>query len=106
MLSYKPARPRDVTSLQNWVNRNACLARNETEYLTHCKELISVVSPDAGTSSQLESWIEDTLVRFYRIFSKASFHPLTTIVAMLSEYRRAVPKSLRESHTCTFFTNL
>jgi hypothetical protein len=68
MLNFEAAKPRDVLSLQNWVNGNACLARDETEYLKFCKELLSISSPDDDTVSRLESWVEDILIRFYKGF--------------------------------------
>lgn len=70
MLTYMPASSRDVLSLQNWVNGNACLARDETAYLTHCNELISVTSSGDGTPKRLEAWIEDKLVYLRRVFRK------------------------------------
>ena len=70
MLSFETAKPRDVLSLQNWVNGNACVAREETAYLTRCNELLSVASLDDGAVSCLEACVEDNLIRFYKSFSK------------------------------------
>jgi hypothetical protein len=47
MLSYEAAKPRDISSLQNWVDGNGCIAREETAYLARHKDLLSVVSADA-----------------------------------------------------------
>jgi hypothetical protein len=74
MLSYEPAKLREVLSLQNWVNGKACLAREETEYLKHCKELISVASLGDGTVDRLEAWMEDKLVYFCTVFGKVRIH--------------------------------
>jgi hypothetical protein len=68
MLSFDEAKPRDVLSLQNWVDGNACLARDETTYLSCCKELLSIASPNDDTVARLESWVEDNLIRFYKGF--------------------------------------
>jgi hypothetical protein len=68
MLSFDEAKPRDVLSLQNWVDGNACLARDETKYLSCCKELLSIASPNDDTVARLESWVEDNLIRFYKGF--------------------------------------
>jgi hypothetical protein len=68
MLNFDAAKPRDVLSLQNWVNGNACLAREETAYMSFCKELLSIASPDDNTVARLESWVEDSLIRFYKGF--------------------------------------
>jgi hypothetical protein len=70
MLGYEIAKPRDVLSLQNWVSGTACLARDETAYLTHCEDLISVASSGDGMAEQLENWVEDILVRFGSCFGK------------------------------------
>ncbi|KAE9378767.1 hypothetical protein N431DRAFT_499509 [Stipitochalara longipes BDJ] len=68
MLNFEAAKPRDVLSLQSWVNGNACLARDETRYLTFDKELLSISSPNDDTVSRLECWVEDILIRFYKDF--------------------------------------
>jgi hypothetical protein len=81
MLGYETAKPRDVLSLQNWVNGNACLAREETAYLTYCKELLSVASSDDGAVTRLESWVEDILIRFYKGFRKVGIYALDTLQA-------------------------
>jgi hypothetical protein len=79
MLAYEAAKPRDVLSLQNWVNGNACLAREETAYLTHCKELLSIASSDDGAVTQLEAWVEDNLIRFYKCFREVRIYAPGTL---------------------------
>ena len=66
MLSFEAAKPRDVLSMQNWINGNACLSREETAYLTRGNELLSVASPDDSAMGRLEAWVEDNLIRFYK----------------------------------------
>ena len=66
MLGFEVAKPRDVLSLQNWVNGNACLAREETAYLTRCKDLLCVASSNDSAVTRLEAWVEDNLICFYR----------------------------------------
>lgn len=70
MLKYEPAKLRDISSLQNWVNGNSCLAPAETSYLTYCKELLNVASSDDDAITRLEAWVEDSLIRFYKGFRK------------------------------------
>ena len=70
MLSLNPAPWRDVQSLQNWLDGTGCLAREETEYLTHQRELVSLAPAGDSALLQLEAWIEDNLIRFYRGFRK------------------------------------
>ena len=68
MLSYEGAKPRDISSLQNWVDGNGCIAREETAYLARRKDLLSVVSADDGAASWLETLVEDSLVRLRECF--------------------------------------
>jgi hypothetical protein len=42
MLSLDAAEARDVQSLQNWLDGTGCVAREETAYLTHTRELASL----------------------------------------------------------------
>ncbi|KAI1429092.1 hypothetical protein F5Y12DRAFT_710645 [Xylaria sp. FL1777] len=65
ILNFPSASRRDVQSLLNWVNNNACLSWEETEYLTRCNDLLSVTPVDAHASSPIESCIEGILVRFF-----------------------------------------
>jgi hypothetical protein len=102
MLSHEPAKPRDVLSLQNWVNDNACLARDETEYLTHCSELISVASPGDGTAERLEAWIESKLVYFSRVFGKVWIHALSTLYLSRLNMTRALLGISQETHSYTY----
>lgn len=68
MLTFERAHHRNILSLQNWVAGNACLDREETEYLAHCKDLITLAS--IGDMGSIESWVEDKLIRYYRDFRK------------------------------------
>ena len=83
MLSFSAAQGREVESLQNWLDGNGCLAREETAYLTHHRELISLAPAGDSATLQFESWVEDKLIRFCRAFrkvreSRRSLQPLTT----------------------------
>lgn len=94
MLRFEAAKPRDVLSLQNWVNGNACLARDETAYLTYSKELLSVASLDDGAVTRLEAWVEDILIRFYKSFCEVRIcalgihykHRLRIMIGFVSRY--------------------
>jgi hypothetical protein len=70
MLSFGPAQRRDRESLQNWLNGTGCLAREETAYLTHHSELVSLAPAGDSAILQLEAWVEDKLIRFCRSFRK------------------------------------
>lgn len=67
---YEPAKPRDILSLQNWINGNSCIARAESAYLDKEKDLVGVSPSLDGAATGLEVWIEDWLVRFHKLFRK------------------------------------
>lgn len=70
ILGREAARPRDVSSLQNWVNGNGCIAREETAYLEHSKELLSVASADDTVMTWLETFVEASLIRLRQCSGK------------------------------------
>lgn len=70
ILQYKPAQDREISSLQNWVEGNACIDRAETAYLDHTSDLISL-SPKNDTG-WLEEWVEDKLIRYRKGFRAVS----------------------------------
>ncbi|ETS86571.1 hypothetical protein PFICI_00399 [Pestalotiopsis fici W106-1] len=76
ILSLGKAQHRDVESLQNWLDGNGCLAREEAAYLSH-RELITLAPPRDNAIAQFEAWIEDKLIRFDRNFRKSHFHDVS-----------------------------
>ncbi|KAI1504694.1 hypothetical protein F5X99DRAFT_370710 [Biscogniauxia marginata] len=46
MLSFETATNRDVANLQNWIDGNGCIAREETAYLEQGEDLLTVASPN------------------------------------------------------------
>ncbi|XTI82344.1 hypothetical protein V2W45_1228407 [Cenococcum geophilum] len=79
MLSFGSAQRRDVKSLQNWLDGTGCLAREETAYLAHHRELASLAPVADSAVIQLEAWVEDKLIRFYRGFRDWSrFYDVST----------------------------
>jgi hypothetical protein len=70
MLNLDAAKARDIKSLQNWSNGTGCIAREETAYLTHSKELASLAPVRDSALLKMEIWVEYALVRFYRGFRK------------------------------------
>jgi hypothetical protein len=75
-LSFDPAQPRDVLSLQNWVNGTGSLDRKETAYLTQPRELVNLATSGDSATTQLETWVEDKLIRFYEGFRQVGAEPL------------------------------
>jgi hypothetical protein len=105
ILNFKAAEPRDILSLQNWVDGNACLAREETAYLARCNELLSVASSDDGALAQIEAWMEDYLIRFCSGFCKVGICSLRRTSSRTQAYqgnRIAVAVS-QEIQTYTYF---
>ena len=70
MLSLEAASSRDVSSLQNWLDGNGCLARQETAYLSRYDDLLTAASPGDQSVTSLEAWVEVTLVNVYRYLRK------------------------------------
>jgi hypothetical protein len=68
MLSLDAAEARDIESLQNWSNGTGCIAREETAYLEHSRELASLAPFRDSALLKVEIWVEDVLIRFYRGF--------------------------------------
>ncbi|KAI0595954.1 hypothetical protein F4775DRAFT_594752 [Biscogniauxia sp. FL1348] len=58
--------PRDVQSLQNWLNGTSCLSWAECEYLQKHDDLVGVApaNPDSA-ATRLEAWAEDVLIRHF-----------------------------------------
>ncbi|KAK0717750.1 caspase domain-containing protein [Lasiosphaeria miniovina] len=65
VLSLEDASYRDVASLQDWVDGNGCIARQETAYLSRARDLVSVTSPDDGATTWLGVWAERCRVSLY-----------------------------------------
>ena len=68
MLSCPRANARDVASLQSWLERTGCVHEDETSYLDQENELVSLASSSDLAMKQLEDWIEDRLIRYYKGF--------------------------------------
>ncbi|KAI6087272.1 hypothetical protein F4821DRAFT_116876 [Hypoxylon rubiginosum] len=71
ILSLHSAGRRDIASLQNWVEGTGCLARDETAYLSCRSELVSLAPVTDSGIQQLETWVEDRLVRLLHRFRRA-----------------------------------
>ncbi|KAK3295117.1 uncharacterized protein B0H64DRAFT_394294 [Chaetomium fimeti] len=78
MLAYSRGSPRDVASLQNWLDQTGCLTREETAYLDQPSDLITLASPTDSALKRLEDWVEDRLVRHYKRFRVGLGHDIST----------------------------
>jgi hypothetical protein len=70
MLSLRLAERRDVESLNHWLDGNGCLSEEESAYLAHHGELVSLAPASDDAMLQLESWVEDKLMWLWRGFRK------------------------------------
>ncbi|KAI1745786.1 hypothetical protein F4680DRAFT_113322 [Xylaria scruposa] len=77
VLSLGHAQPRDISSVQNWINGTGCISKDETAYLDHDKELISLAFCKDGATKKLEDWVEDLFVDRYEGFRSNPHHDLS-----------------------------
>ena len=54
VLSYSRSTPRDVESLQNWLEETGCLNEDEASYLERGNELVTLASSSDSAIKQLE----------------------------------------------------
>ncbi|KAF3911255.1 hypothetical protein AA313_de0201959 [Arthrobotrys entomopaga] len=59
ILGFPAARSRDIVSLQNWQMANACIARDEQEYLSRREDLLCISTPGDGFLSWLEQCVSE-----------------------------------------------
>ncbi|KAF3760518.1 hypothetical protein M406DRAFT_267573, partial [Cryphonectria parasitica EP155] len=67
-LSLRRPPRRNVTSLSNWLEGNAALARDETAYLCNTDDLVSLSCSGDGLVTSMEGVVEDALIRFHKGF--------------------------------------
>lgn len=70
VLDFDLAAPRSVLSLQNWIKNTACLARNEREFLTRGRDLITLSPAKESGVEAIEHWFEDCLISAADKFQK------------------------------------
>ena len=82
ILSVETAQKRDISSLQNWLAANACITREESAYLEHEADLMSLGSVHDDAVHQLEIYVEDHLVPLFPSLSEVrkSFRRLDLMV--------------------------
>ncbi|OAL35473.1 hypothetical protein AYO20_05323 [Fonsecaea nubica] len=74
ILSLDPAKTRDISSLNHWVEGNACLARDETAYLLRPRDLVSIAPLPDDAVARVESWLADRLMHYWKDFRELPFH--------------------------------
>ena len=63
------AAKKNISSLQNWVNGNGSISRNEWKFL-HADDLFTTMNPADDALAMVESRVEDLFVRFHQKFKK------------------------------------
>ncbi|KAF8243889.1 hypothetical protein K440DRAFT_667571, partial [Wilcoxina mikolae CBS 423.85] len=70
VMGFEKPKPRDVTSLRNWIDGNASIARKETQFLSHSQDLMGCLgTQDAGVEF-IEPLIEDFMIGFNRFLGR------------------------------------
>lgn len=57
------AEPRDITSLQNWLDTNGSISREGEAYLQHSRDLCAVAPVTDSALVYIEDWVERRLSR-------------------------------------------
>lgn len=70
VLGFEAASHRDIANLQNWINGNRCIARQETAYLAQHEDFLHLISPDDKAKTWLGELIEDTRIFLHGHFGK------------------------------------
>ncbi|KAI1327067.1 hypothetical protein F5Y16DRAFT_208553 [Xylariaceae sp. FL0255] len=78
IFDFSRAPSRDSVSLANWLSGTGCISRQETAYLEHEQDLLSVTGPRDRATSKVENWIEDILIEYLPRFRAMSAHTLST----------------------------
>ena len=100
MLNLDAAEARDIESLQNWSNGTGCIAREETAYLSHSRELASLAPFRDSALLRVETWVECALVRFYRGFRKVKTS--SSCQNILTNRSRIITLTFQSTRTYTY----
>ena len=68
IIGFESAKARDVQNLQNWVDGNGCVAREETAYLQRSEELLTLSYAYDSAVIWSETLVEDNIVRLRGCF--------------------------------------
>ena len=61
------------------------MTRDDTAYLAHFDDLVNLTSSNDTAMGQLEIWVEDCLIRFYKGFRLVMIFPVHHIVEIAHE---------------------
>ena len=72
ILAYDGPRKADVKNLRNWVENTSSLAEDETAYLSHAEDLLTLLSPRDDALARLVPLLEKIMRGLRRVFRKVS----------------------------------
>ena len=90
ILKTQNAGSRDISSLQNWIAGNRCIARAETAYL-NCNDLFGMAEGDDALT-KVENLVEDFMIQNFAHIYKV-IHMSRGVTFILKRYSAAAPTS-------------
>lgn len=84
---------KDITNLQNWVDNTKNIAQDETAYLSHAGDLMTLHCPQDDTMARLTPLIERAMCCIYRLFGKVCVPNSPTILGLLTKTVFTQPQS-------------
>lgn len=79
ILACDEPRRTDVKNLRNWVENTSSLAQDETAYLCHTQDLLTILSPGDDALARLAPLLEKIMRGLCRVFQKVSVAPTCLI---------------------------
>jgi hypothetical protein len=73
-----------VKSLRNWIEGNSCIAREETQYLDHERDLFNIVGKGDNAMACIQPLIEDFFIQAAK-FLRLVRYPSLSCITMVSE---------------------
>ncbi|KAI5918584.1 hypothetical protein F4810DRAFT_565382 [Camillea tinctor] len=64
VFSFESPRPLHVSSIENWLEGNACIARDETKFLGHEGDLLTIAPVEDSVLHSLELFVSSSLAYF------------------------------------------
>jgi hypothetical protein len=71
-LGLSLAKPRDIEILRNWSDATACIAEEETQYLSYKGELVALAPLADNALAAIETLVEDRLIDVSSVWRKKS----------------------------------
>lgn len=98
-MGFESPESQHVLSLQNWLQGNACIAREESRFLGHSEDLFTFSQPNDGVVSWLERMVSASLA-FLGMVSASPAR--STDGYAQQQYQRSRPNLSRDPHVHIF----